>query len=436
MIYLLLFTIIVLFLISYFVVRDIFHPVCLMCLTFSLSVFCAILNIEKWTIDLSGKTILIIIIGIISFLIPGLIAYKKFKTTDDRVKDSNYIKYNQTIMFILVIIQLIILLLFALWTANNIGGISKIFDISAMSKYRFEKSFDQEINMPSYISQGIKFTKALIYIFSFIEIHNKILSNKRNEKKKINILYILSLIMFAIQTILSGGRSDLVILFISILTMIFMFDCYYSNKAGVKLGKNIVKIIIVTALLLYVFSITRTLVGRTADDNFIDYVTRYFGGPIELFDLYIKNPIAKSDIFGKETLFGINKFLGQIGIIDFPYTLHLEFRSVNGEVLGNVYTCFRRFYQDFGYFGVISLNLLFGWIMTKYYNNIKNSKAIGKLSIYNIFYFMIIHCVILAPFSDFFYSTVLSINYINIVIYMLIIIILLIKLRIKRDIHE
>ena len=436
MIYLLLFTIILLFLISYIIVKDIFHPICLMCLTFSLSVFCAIINIEKWTIDLSGKTILIIIIGIISFLIPGFISNKKYKTNPDRLKESNYIDYNQTIMFILVIIQSIITILFTLWTAKNVGGIEKILDISAMSKFRFEKAFDQEINLPSYLSQGIKFTKALIYIFSFAEIHNKILSNKKREKKKISFLYIASLLMFTIQTILSGGRSDLVVLFIAILTMAFMFDCYYSNKAGVKFGKNIVKIIIITSVILYVFSITRSLVGRTADDNFIDYVTRYFGGPIELFDLYIKDPIAKSNVFGKETFFGINKFLGQVGIINFPYTLHLEFRSVNGKILGNVYTCFRRLYQDFGYFGVISLNLLFGWIMTKYYNIIKNSKKIGKLSIFIIFYFMIIHCVILAPFSDFFFSTVLSINYINIVSYMLVIITLLTKVRNKRIINE
>ena len=219
---------------------------------------------------------------------------------------------------------------------------------------------------------------------------------------------------------------------IAIVAYIFTINNYYSNKNGTLLGKNLIKIAIIMLIVLYLFSFTRTLVGRTSKDNFIDYISRYFGGSIQLFDMYLENPTPKSNIWGKETFFGINKFLSQIGVINANYTLHLEFRSSNGVSLGNVYTSFRRMIQDFGVSGLIILNFLFGIIMTCYYNFIKNSKSIDKISLKYIFYFMILHSVVLTPFSDFFFSTILSINYLNIAFYMIIISFVLRKIKINR----
>jgi len=72
--------------------------------------------------------------------------------------------------------------------------------------------------------------------------------------------------------------------------------------------------------------------------------------------------------------------------------------------------------------------------MSMYYRKITLRKQIDIISMKLLFYFMIIHTVVLMPFSDYFYSTVLSINYLNIVFFMILIISCLknVKIKLKR----
>ena len=204
MIYVLLIGIIILFIVSYFVSRDVFHPMCLICLAFFLSVFCAILNIQNWEINLSIKTTMIILVGLISFIIPGIILYKKNNNSNNKIENANIIKYSKFIILLLLSIQVIFLGLYILWMAKYLGGIGNLFNSNSMTQFRYDISFNQTISYPEYISQGIKYSKALIYIYSFIEIHNVILAKYKKSKYKISFFYIISLILFFIQTFVSG----------------------------------------------------------------------------------------------------------------------------------------------------------------------------------------------------------------------------------------
>lgn len=429
LIYVLFVLTIILLCFTYFIKKDIFHPACLISLTFCFSIFCAILNINNWKVNLSSMTVEIMIIGLLSFVIPSLfISIKKKKSGEPQ--EFKEIKLSKSFTLIFVLLQFVFLMLYVLWMKNYMGGFSKLFDLSSMTKFRFERSFDQTIDYPSYISQGIKFSKALVYILTYVFINNFIISKVKKEKTKFSYSVLFSVLMFTIQTFITGGRSELILFLIYIVALYFYLYNFYNGKSGTRIGKNFIKIVLVVICVLYLFSVTRTLVGRTSNDGFISYISRYFGGSIQLFDLYLKNPIEKSSIFGKETFYGINKFLGQLGLIDANYTMHLEFRSSNGVELGNVYTAFRRMYQDFGIAGIIILNFIHGFIMSVYYKRIYSSSKI-KLGLGIIFYFMLLHTIILMPFSDFFYSTILSINYLNICFYMIIIMFILKKYDLK-----
>lgn len=410
---------------TYVIKKDIFHPACLISLSFCFSVFCAILNIENWKINLSLLTIEIVVIGLLSFVFPSVfISIKKKKYNElDKFKE---IRISKGFTIVFLLIQFVFLTLYIVWMKNYMGGFSKLFDLSSMTKFRFERSFDQTVDYPFYISQGIKFSKALVYILTYVSINNIVLKSTKNEKVKVNFSVLFSVLMYVIQTFVTGGRSELILFLIYSIALYFYLYNFYNGKNGTRFGKNLIKILLIVIIVLYLFSITRTLVGRTSNDGFISYISRYFGGSIQLLDQYLKKPIGKSSIFGKETFYGINKFLGQLGVINKSYTMHLEFRTSNGVELGNVYTAFRRMYQDFGIVGIIILNFIHGIIMSFYYRKVYSSDNV-KLGIDVIFYFMLLHTVILMPFSDFFYSTVLSINYLNIIFYMIIIMYILKK---------
>jgi len=172
MIYVLFASTILLFIVCYFIKRDIFHPICLICLAFLFSIFCAILNIGNWGVNLSSKTIAIILVGLVAFIIPGLIIGNKQKNDIDKSKNAKIITYSKILMIFFVLIQFIFLILYILWMKNYLGGFGNLFNASAMVEFRFARSFEQKVAYPSYINQGIKFSKALIYVYSFIFIHN------------------------------------------------------------------------------------------------------------------------------------------------------------------------------------------------------------------------------------------------------------------------
>ena len=426
MIYFLFASLIVLSWITYQFKKDIFHPACLICFSFCFSVFCAILNVESWGIDLSIITVELILVGILSFVFSSIFIKNRRETT---VKISEiYISKNIAIIFLFM--QTIFLGLFILWMKNYLGSFTNIFNSSIMMEFRFDRSFNQMIEYPWYISQGIKFSKAFVYFMTFIYINNSIVNKENKEKIKGRSLIRLSILMYFIQTIMTGGRSELILYVIYAISLYSYIYNHHTKKNGTRIGKNLLKIIALLAFTLYLFSASRVLVGRSSEDGMISYISKYFGGSIQLFDAYVKNPIPKSQIFGKEIFYGINKFLNQIGVINANYTLHLEFRSPNGVGLGNVYTAFRRMYQDFSFIGLIILNSIHGIVMGLWYKRIYSSPKV-KFGLNLILYFMVLHTVVLMPFSDFFFSTFLSINYINIIIYIIIIIFVFKKYNLK-----
>ena len=69
MIYLLFVLLIVILALSYMFTKDIFSPPCMICESYVLAVFCAILNIDKWGISLHEKTVYLILYGVLLFVL-------------------------------------------------------------------------------------------------------------------------------------------------------------------------------------------------------------------------------------------------------------------------------------------------------------------------------------------------------------------------------
>ena len=190
--------------------------------------------------------------------------------------------------------------------------------------------------------------------------------------------------------------------------------------------KNITKVFLLIVAIVLCFSKTRTLVGRTNDDDFVSYVSSYFGGSIELLDLYLRDPIENDGIFGKESFYALNSALAKFGIMP-KYRMHLEFRSSNGIIIGNVYTAFRCFYHDFGIIGVIALQALLAIIWTYWYKRIMKQENLLKFNSSFIFYCMFVNCLFFNSYRDNFLSSTLSVATITMILYFAIIKRVLIK---------
>lgn len=430
-IYELLLILIVLWVFIILIRKDLFAPSSILVLSYIFTTICAIYNIEKWNISLHYNTFYVILIGIISFVLPSLFLYiKNNKRNIPEYKKLDVINIKQYKLLFLDFISIIIFVVYSFYFLKAIGGISALSNFNtAMAIYR-SKTFFHHINLiPGWINFLTKICRAIAYIYTYILINNKVLK----QKNKNNFLYILGILLYIPLIIMSGGRYDLIVYVIYTIMVWSILSTISTNKK--MKAKKIIKIGVIIFIILIAFSNLKFLVGRNNEVDTIDYITEYFGGSIVIFDMYMQDNHTKSNYIGSETFAGIRKFLYQIKILDNQGISEgaSQFRAIySGKVIGNVYTGFRKMYQDFGIMGVIVLQFLLSIIFNKLYSRAFYKKDKKAISFNIILISSLTFCLALHSFSEAFYSTVLSFNYISFYIIILFIIKFLINIEISK----
>ena len=433
MIVALFFIFLVLFLISYYLTKRIFSPSSILTAAFSFSIFCALINYNRWGLsDFSSETFTLILVGTLSFIIPSLFIeyfYRRHKNRQylkyNNTKSLSFLKLNTSVILVVTFISVLIVAMNFYFIVKMVGGgFTSLSNI--MNLYRNQSLIDGsgERAVPTVWNQIFKLNTIFGYVFLYLFFNNffYLLENKCLLRK--SFIYLIPCITFAFGSLLSGGRFELINFCIAGVVMSYIFYIsIHKRKLSIKTKfKFLFLIVFVFLLILILFSASRTLVGRTNDENIIEYISTYFGGSIKLLDMYAREP-KMVGLQGQSTFFGIFKLLSQFGFIsNFNESLRSEFRVYNGIELGNVYTIFRGMFQDFGYFGMIVLMFIFGSIMTIFYNKILRKQFFGKIKLSVIFYCMISYTIFLAPFSQYFYGNILSFNYfVYLILYLVVI---------------
>lgn len=401
---------------SMIVKKDIFAPESLLCLSYIFAIICAIANINNWSINLHYNTLIIIIIGLLSFIIPSCLYFIYEQTSKKKkiVNNLEHIEIKKYKIVILDIISFFIGIIYTLYFIKAIGGISAFSNYSvAMETYRYKTAFHNENLIPAWINFLSKICRAICYICTYVIINN-VINRKKNKtmKKEKNLIFlIIGICIYIPLTLMSGGRYDLIV-YVLYTIMIFNILFVIKNKKRLEF-KRIFKIFIIIILILTFFSSYRGLVGRNSENSGLDYITEYFGGSIEIFDIYMQKEHVTPKEFGHETFYGIHKFLSQLKLLDEDLSNKsaMTFVVVNNKVIGNVYTGFRKMYNDFGTYGVIILQVVLSIIFNKlYYGCIYKEKNKG-ISFRIIIVGSLCFCLALHSYSEAFFSNVLSFNY-------------------------
>lgn len=389
--------------------RDFFSPSAILCETYILAIVCAMYMKETWGFSIHGQTVSMIILGNIVFLVVSLYCrsfkYKKSLTSEVTQTEINYCKGS------LVIVIFLCVVIFAIYTylyLRMFGGLG-FSTLSSMTKYYRFHTDDLADNMPSIVNQSLKLLRAAAYVCLYVYIHNFVV--KRKEIKDVKLL--IPVACYIPTTIFAAARFDLIIFLLYGIVLWIFFQRRYFGSRKFQM-KNYIKIIGVFAIVVFIFSSSRSLVGRTNTLDLFSYVSSYFGGSVQCFDVYLlKNSVAKcSDYFGQELFSGIYKLLAQFKLISEREGSESlgSFITVNSIVVGNVYTAYRKMIHDFGAWGVIIFQGMLSLIMNKLYVKAKYSIP-QNLPASLILYATLTFVLYLHPFSEFFFSTVLSWNY-------------------------
>lgn len=426
MIYILLFTMILFLVLSYRVFdRDIISPSVIVCIMFIICITFATYNIDNWGIDYQFKTYMILFLGLLSFIITGIIINYACKISLRKKINKNYNNelklYNldKKIMFIFLVIDIGTTFFYfkevyriSLLAGNDLGY------LGMMSYYRGYVAYNSLAEgIPTLLTEFVKLCTALGFVSIYIFIYNSII--KRDFKRDGYLIIFILLTM--IQTVLGGGRGTILWLFSTAFVASYITVMRKRNWKGYINSKYIKDGILILIVLLFGFYFLKNLIRIfNTTDSIVDYISAYAGGSIQLFDLYIKDPILPSKLVGQESFVGIYNTLDKLGFMDiasfYPNNSNLEFRLSNGISIGNVYGAFRRYYHDFGIVGVCSLQMICSAFYHIYYNKIRTFNKSHKADFYILLYSYLTYHLFMMPIDDIFFKSFISVNCITTVI--------------------
>ncbi len=377
MIYVLFVLIILLSLFNYwFQKKDYFSASFLACIMFAFSVFINLINAYRWGTDYSWKAIRIIVLGLLMLSIGEhiiksnfIIRVKKNHVYDDiKGKKCYPIIINFTTMMIIIIISGI-----CFWTGlKNLAkrlGTNEVF-LSLRTARRLFTSGKINTGFAGRFTFSIN--KAIALIMIYIILYNIIICSKR-----LAISHIIPILIFAFQAIFSTGRT-VYLRFIAYTFIVYGVLYVYKNGNRRRAHKKIIVIAVISLILFaIVFTYAGRVLGKGIYNSPIDVFYYYSGSSINLFNQYItRDMFQKNTIFGEHTLYGIYNALHYINPnIEHVVNPALEFTFIPNWN-SNIYTAFRRYYQDYGIWGTMVicffLGNYYGILETHAFKNIEN----------------------------------------------------------------
>ena len=147
--------------------------------------------------------------------------------------------------------------------------------------------------------------------------------------------------------------------------------------------------------------------GNPVSYTHLDYISLYIGGSIQHFNQYIMDPGPSNKIWGQECFPNVYSFLWDIGIKLYKGNVYLDFRQLNNETRGNVYTFFRRPLQDFGLLGMYLFTFLVAVFFAYcYYKKISNHRASYRCDQRILFYSYCFYEIVMASIEQMCFSYV------------------------------
>ncbi len=440
--------IILLSLILYFNIKiynfDLLSPSFLYTTAMILSSTLAFIGLFLWNdvSYLSIKTILICILSVVSFN-AGEYIIRKICNNQKKSKKKKIEYIDADISWWKIIIQFVFVTVVFCLIYSEVYRIATVVGykgegISTMIKYYRNTSI---LFSTKYIKAGININiivsqlQKIVEVICFVNIYLivAVIFNKDTIKNRKVSLYALIVAVSILSSLLTGGRMRLVVYAVFTAAIIlFKLNQKYSYVDMIKKYKK--EIVIIIIVMVTSFYCALPLLGRKTDTNIIEYTTFYYGAPIPSLEKII-NEDDKPAFFGEETFRGIQNVAYKLKISDYIQPISIKwvyfYTKDKDKLSSNIYTSAKRYYHDFGYLGVILLQLINGLVLSLLYVIMKQKKTTVSI----IFYSMYVYMAIDQVRDEHFFSNFVHINTIFKLV-VLVCLMWLIKLNLKGDKDE
>lgn len=282
---------------------DIFSPFCVFCEMFLIAEFLCLFFVRMYKVEIHLNTILVIALGMISFGIVSV--FFNMKRVDVRnygeQHSRNYISINYLIQLVFLILEVLVVFYHAKYIKDVVAAFgystSSIFDIAG--KYHVIALFNYNNFIEKAVSASFIYRHGIVWITAYAYVLLYILINNLAVKKKIEIIQIIYLGIYAFDQMLSGGRTALFRMITAIL--IITVICFGLNKRRnfTKLLFKIVGIIFGIILLLIGINMLLNRTGENSTLNLIlESIYVYIGAPIQNLDTYLQGTRHTPELWG------------------------------------------------------------------------------------------------------------------------------------------
>lgn len=206
-----------------------------------------------YKVEIHLNTILVIALGMISFGIVSAFFY--MKRVDVRnygeQHSRNYISINYLIQLVFLILEVLVVFYHAKYIKDVVAAFgystSSIFDIAG--KYHVIALFNYNNFIEKAVSASFIYRHGIVWITAYAYVLLYILINNLAVKKKIEIIQIIYLGIYAFDQMLSGGRTAL---FMAIIAL--YFSCAYRKIYNNKPFTIIIYAYLFNDLIMLIFS--------------------------------------------------------------------------------------------------------------------------------------------------------------------------------------
>lgn len=348
MLIILLAIIIILLILNYFSNKDLLSPSFLLKAVFLLGTLLSILGNKNWNVSISPLLIIVVTMSLVSFYIGEKFIRNKVKIySNDTYKG---FKISSLFLFLFIILGIFILYIYL----NKINTISNDFGyIGIGNRYNY---FRMAMLTGNY-SLGLVFSMFLLFFqgIGYIAIFNLIRGKIKSKLQK--ILYFIIIFLVIISMVLGSSRDGFIFL------IVYIYVIYIFTKR--LKTSHIILISIISILVLFLgFVALGIFTGKSNFSVFFETIYLYGGSSLVGLSEFLKKGLIQSNNFGYESFIGIrdliNRFFPNFSIGNYI----LEFTFFPDGTATNIYTAYRAFLVDFGWIGLILINVILGMIMS------------------------------------------------------------------------
>lgn len=386
--------------------------------------FSSIVGLIQWSnwqlASFTLKGTIYIELGIISFVMGSVIPYYlgKNRNRTKRNSTTNHAKriaIPKPIRIAFILLGIIYLFLLYRYIRNTVGYFGRPSgSLSAMigSYYyiRVNTALSTLVPLPSYLRLMRYFMAACSSFALFIIIQHIVYDTVNAD----DISYSCIVLVWVIHSYLHSSRGDYLLLLSEGIYLTYFF-LNMRNDWDERINSKIINLgIKALVIFLIAFVFLDVLGGRRESLSQIDqrnYLTVYISGGIRNFDLFI-NDIATypKDGVGIETFPAVYRAMHSIFGTGNIYSMSLEFRSIDGTNIGNIYTAFRRYYSDFGLIGMMILSWILGLTLTDLYCRVVKQSRTGRVSFDLLLLAYLSRAVFYLPIDDIIFEFECSLN--------------------------